>query len=90
MSDRQDQEKRIVDKIEKIHQLELEALRRAGVAEEKKEGLKIESTEALRLFREATGYLLRLRDLRAEIKNQLRNEEVYHINRILGHLEDYN
>jgi len=51
---------RIANKIESINELELEALRRAGVTKEKEQGLEIESPEVVRLFREATGYTVRL------------------------------
>lgn len=64
-------------------------MRRAGVAERKREGYKIESTEALRLFREATGYLIRLRELRKDVNNELTYNEYYHAERVIGHLEDY-
>jgi hypothetical protein len=85
-----DYEEKIANKIQEIHQLELEALRRAGVAKEKEQGLEIESTEAVRLFREATGYILRLRELREDIEYELQYDERYHPGRILGHIDDYN
>lgn len=83
-------EEKIANKIESIHELELEALRRAGVAKEKEQGLEIESTEAVRLFREATGYILRLRELRDDIEVELARDEKYHAERIIGHIDDYN
>lgn len=76
--------------LEEIHQLELEALRRAGVAKEKERGLEIESTEAIRLFREATGYLLRLRALREDVRSELDLNDEYNAQHVLGHLDDYN
>jgi hypothetical protein len=85
-----DYEEKIANKIERIHQLELEALRRAGVAKEKEQGLEIESTEAVRLFREATGYLIRLRELREDIEGELQYAEYYHAGRVVGALDDYN
>lgn len=85
-----DYEEKIANKIENIHELELEALRRAGVAKEKEQGLEIESTEAVRLFREATGYILRLRELREDLEAELAYDEEYHAERIIGHIDDYN
>lgn len=83
-------EEKIANTIEEIYDLQLEALRRAGVAKEKEKGLEIESTEAVRLFREATGYLLRLRELREDIQAELQYNEYYNAAHILGHLDDYN
>lgn len=83
-------ESRLTNKIKEIHKYELEALRRAGVAKEKEQGLEIESTEAIRLFRQATGYLLRLRELRDDIEGELHGAEYYHAERVVGHLKDYN
>ncbi|WP_336024525.1 hypothetical protein [Halobellus salinisoli] len=83
-------EEKIANSIEEIYDLQLEALRRAGVANEKEQGLEIESTEAVRLFREATGYLLRMRELRDDVEMELRNSQFYHIERVIGHIEDYN
>jgi hypothetical protein len=80
----------IVNKIEDWHELELEALRRAGVAKEKEQGLEIESTEAVRLFREGTGYILRLRDLRDDVDQELANNKYYHSEHIVGLIDDYN
>lgn len=85
-----DHEEKIVDKLQEIHDIELEAMRRAGVAEEKQEGLRIESTEAVRLFREATGYLLRLRELREDIDAELEEAEFYHASSVVGCIDDYN
>jgi hypothetical protein len=85
-----DYEGKIANKIEQWHELELEALRRAGVAKEKEQGLEIESTEAVRLFRQATGYILRLRDLRDDIEYELANDSSYHPEHIIGHIDDYN
>lgn len=85
-----DYEEKIASKIENIHDLELEALRRAGVAKEKEQGLEIESTEAVRLFRECTGYILRLRELREDIETELSQDEYYHAERVIGHIDDYN
>lgn len=83
-------EESIVNKLEEIYDLELEALRRAGVAKEKEKGLKIESTEAIRLFRQAIGYILRLRELREDLQIELRHNEHYNAAHVLGHLDDYN
>lgn len=83
-------EERIANTLEEIFDLQLEALRRAGVAQEKEQGLEIESTEALRLFREATGYLLRLRELRGDIQAELQYNDYYNASHVLGHLDDYN
>lgn len=83
-------EERIAKTLEEIFDLQLEALRRAGVAQEKEQGLEIESTEALRLFREATGYLLRLRELRGDIQAELHYNDHYNASHVLGHLDDYN
>lgn len=83
-------EKKIANTIEEIYDLQLEALRRAGVAKEKEKGLEIESTEAVRLFREATGYLLRLQELREDVQAELQYNEYYNASHILGHLDDYN
>jgi hypothetical protein len=65
-------------------------LRRAGVAKEKEQGLEIESTEAVRLFREATGYLIRLREPCDDIEGELQYAEYYHTGRVAGALDDYN
>ena len=83
-------EERIANTLEEIFDLQLEALRRAGVAQEKEQGLEIESTEAVRLFREATGYLLRLRELRGDIQAELQYNDHYNASHVLGHLDDYN
>ena len=83
-------EEKIAEELREIFDQHLDAMRRAGVAERKREGYKIESTEALRLFSEATGYLTRLRELRNDIENELAYEEYYHAERVLGHIEDYN
>lgn len=80
---------RITNKIEQIRDLELEAARREGVAEEKKKGLEIESVESMRLFRQASGYLLRAVDLRAHFENEL-DPDNPHVGRVLGHIDDYN
>lgn len=85
-----DYENKIASTLKEIHQLQLEALRRAGVAKEKEKGLEIESTEAIRLFREATGYLLRLRELRDDVEDEFHNAEYYQAERVIGHLDDYN
>jgi hypothetical protein len=68
--------------------LKLKPLRRAGV--KKEQGLEIESTEAVRLFREATEYMLRLRELRENIEVEMRNEQYPNTERVIGHLDDYN
>lgn len=83
-------EEKIAEELREIYDEHLDAMRRAGVAERKREGYKIESTEALRLFREATGYLTRLRELREDVKGELAHAEYYHAERVIGHLEDYN
>ena len=83
-------EEKIAEELREIFDEHLDAMRRAGVAERKREGYKIESTEALRLFREATGYLTRLRELREDINTELAYSEYYHAERVIGHLEDYN
>jgi uncharacterized protein YozE (UPF0346 family) len=83
-------EDRIAEELREIFDEHLDAMRRAGVAERKREGYKIESTEALRLFREATGYLTRLRELREDLNAELDNSSYYHVERVIGHLEDYN
>jgi len=80
-------ERKIAETIDEIYDLQLEALRRAGVAKEK--GLEIESTEAVRLFQEATGYLLRLRELREDVQSELQYNKYYNAANILGHLDDY-
>lgn len=90
MASSDEYEAKIANKLEEIHDLQLEALRRAGVAKEKEKGLEIESTEALRLFREATGYLLRLRELRDDLERELQESQFYHVERVVGHVEDYN
>lgn len=90
MDSTRDLEETVANKIEEIHKLELEALRRAGVAKEKEQGLEIESTEAIRLFREATGYLLRLRELRDDLKGELQYSDQYHSERVIGYVHDYN
>jgi len=83
-------EEKIAEELREIYDEHLDAMRRAGVAERKREGYKIESTEALRLFREATGYLTRLRELRDDVNAELAYSEYYHAERVIGHLEDYN
>lgn len=83
-------DEKIAEELRKIFDEHLDAMRRAGVAERKREGYKIESTEALRLFREATGYLTRLRELREDVDGELVHAEYYHAERVIGHLEDYN
>lgn len=83
-------EEKIAEELREIFDEHLDAMRRAGVAERKREGYKIESTEALRLFREATGYLTRLRELREDVNAELAYSEYYHAERVIGHLEDYN
>jgi len=83
-------EEKIAEELRGIFDEHLDAMRRAGVAERKREGYKIESTEALRLFREATGYLTRLRELREDVNGELAYAEYYHAERVIGHLEDYN
>jgi hypothetical protein len=88
--DDDDYEQKAVEKIEEIHEDEIEALRRAGVAEQKREGLRIESTEAIRLFREAQGYILRLRELRESLEDELEHADYYHISRVTGNIDDYN
>lgn len=85
-----DYEEKIANKIEDIHELEVEALRRAGVAKEKEQGLEIESTEAVRLFREATGYILRLRELREDIESLTEETSYPHTERVIGYMDDYN
>jgi hypothetical protein len=85
-----DYEETLVNEIDEIFDQHLEAMRRAGVAESKREGYRIESTEALRLFREATGYLLRLRKLRDSIETDLYQSEYYDAGRIIGYVKDYN
>ena len=85
-----DHEKKIVEKIEEFHELQVEAMRRAGVAKEKEQGLEIESTESVRLFREAQGYVLRLRELREDLEYELYQESHYHPERIIGHIDDFN
>lgn len=80
---------RIADKIEQINDLALEAARRGEVAEEKRKGLEIESVESIRLFRQASGYLLRVLDLRSHFESELRAEN-HHKGRVLGHIGDYN
>lgn len=80
---------RIADKVEQINELALEAARRGGVAEEKKKGLEIESVESIRLFRQASGYLLRIVDLRQHFEYEL-NAEDPHLSRVFGHIDDYN
>lgn len=80
---------RIAKKIEKIKDLELEVARREGVAEEKRKGLEIESVESIRLFREASGYLLRIIDLRKHFEAEL-NTNDHHLERVYGHMDDYN
>lgn len=88
--DSDEYEEKIAEELREIFDEHLDAMRRAGVAERKREGYKIESTEALRLFREATGYLTRLRELREDINSELAYSEYYHAERVIGHLEDYN
>lgn len=83
-------EEKITEELREIFDEQLDAMRRAGVAERKREGYRIESTEALLLFREATGYLIRLRELREDINDELTHGEYYHAERVIGHLEDYN
>lgn len=83
-------EEKIANKIENIHELELEALRRAGVAKEKEQGLEIESTEAVRLFREATGYILRLRKLREDLQREDFDGDNHQRERAMGYVKDYN
>jgi len=83
-------EEKIAEELRDIYDEHLDAMRRAGVAERKREGYKIESTEALRLFREATGYLTRLRELRGDIEKELYQGQYFHAERVIGHLEDYN
>lgn len=90
MGEDDEHEKKIVETLEDIHELEIEALRRAGVAKEKVEGYRIESVEALRLFKEADGYLLRLRRLQDMMQEEMNRFEYYHIERVLGHIDDYN
>lgn len=85
-----DYEEKIAEELREIFDEHLDAMRRAGVAERKREGYKIESTEALRLFREATGYLTRLRELRDDVEWELQSAEYYHVERVIGHLDDYN
>lgn len=88
--DSDEYEEKIAEELREIFDEHLDAMRRAGVAERKREGYKIESTEALRLFREATGYLTRLRELREDVNGELAYGEYYHAERVIGHLEDYN
>lgn len=83
-------DEKIAEELRDIFDEHLDAMRRAGVAERKREGYKIESTEALRLFREATGYLTRLRELREDVESELRHSRHYHPERVIGHLEDFN
>lgn len=90
MDGEDEHEKNIVETLEELHELKMEALRRAGVAEEKIEGYKIESVESLRLFNEADGYLLRLRRLQDMMRREIENGEYYHIERVIGHIDDYN
>lgn len=85
-----DYERKVAEELRDIYDEHLDAMRRAGVAERKREGLEIESTEAVRLFREATGYLTRLRELREDVRNELAYAEYYHAERVIGHIEDYN
>lgn len=90
MDESDEYEAKIANKVEDIHELEIEALRRAGVAKEKEQGLEIESTEAVRLFREATGYILRLRELREDIESVISFVDYPNTERVIGHIDDYN
>jgi hypothetical protein len=81
-------EETIAEELNEIFEEHLYAMRRAGVAERKREGYKVESVEALRLFREATGYLTRLRELRNDVEDELQHARLYHAERVIGHLED--
>lgn len=83
-------EQRLADRFQEINDLELESLRRAGVAKEKRKGLEIESTEAVRLFREAKGYLMRLRELRDDLEAALEDAEFYRASNVVGCVDDYN
>lgn len=92
MAKQPDRPDKIAATLEEIRAEFLDAMRRAGVAERKREGYQIESVEAARLFNEATGYLLRLRDLRDDIRLEV-NENPFtrdDLGRIMGHLDDYN
>lgn len=88
--DPDDHSEKLAEEVREIYDQQVDALRRAGVAERKEEGLNIESVEAVRLFRQATGYLTRLRELRDDIQSELRKSSWYHAERVIGHLDDYN
>lgn len=87
-SDEPDDE--IAATLEEIFDLHLDAMRRGGVVEKKREGYKIESVESVRLFMQATGYFRRLRELQDDLKAELDNKQHYHIQHVLGLIDDYN